>query len=74
MFTSIPSPDAMLQCLMPAFTQPSFRTHVEVFVAWVMCLGKRTEYGVFRTTRVGTPVSRRERHPFDRFYNFFSRS
>jgi hypothetical protein len=39
-----------------------------------MCLCKRTEYGVFRTIRADAPVSRRERHPFDRFYNFFSRS
>ena len=39
-----------------------------------MCLGKRTEYGVFQTIQADTPVSRKERHPFDRFYNFFSRS
>jgi hypothetical protein len=37
-------------------------------------LGKRTEYGVFQTIQADTPVSRKERHPFDRFYNFFSRS
>ena len=74
MFTSIPSLDAVLQCVLPVFTQPSFRTHIEVFVGWVMCLGKRTEYGVFQTIQADTPVSRKERHPFDRFYNFFSRS
>jgi len=74
MFTSIPSLDPILQCLLPAFTQPSFQTHVEVLLGWVMCLGKRTEYGVFQTIQADTPVSRRQRHPFDRFYNFFSRS
>ena len=74
MFTSIPSLDSVLQCLLPAFTQPSFQTHVEVLLGWVMCLGKRTEYGVFQTIQADTPVSRKERHPFDRFYNFFSRS
>jgi len=37
-------------------------------------LGRRTEYGVFRTIQADTPVSRKERHPFDCFYNFFSRS
>ena len=74
MFTSITSLDSILQCLLPVFTQPSFQTHIEVLVGWVMCLCKRTEYGVFRTTRADAPVSRRERHPFDRFYNFFSRS
>jgi hypothetical protein len=39
-----------------------------------MCLSKRTEYGVFRTIQADTPLSRKEQHPFDRFYNFFSRS
>jgi hypothetical protein len=74
MFMSIPSLDSVLQCLLPAFTQPSFQTHVQVFLGWVMCLGKRTEYSVFETVRAGTPISRKQRHPFDRFYNFFSRS
>jgi hypothetical protein len=72
MFTSIPSLDSVLQCLLPAFTQPSFQTHIEVLLGWVMCLSKRTEYGVFQTIQADTPVSRKERHPFDRFYNFFS--
>jgi hypothetical protein len=74
MFTSIPSLDPILQCLLPAFTQPSFQTHIEVLLGWVMCLGKRTEYGVFQTIQADTPLSRKERHPFDCFYNFFSRS
>jgi hypothetical protein len=74
MFTSIPSLDPILQCLLPAFTQPSFQTHIEVFLGWVMCLSKRTEYAVFQTVRADTPISRKQRHPFDRFYNFFSRS
>jgi hypothetical protein len=74
MFTSIPSLDPVLQCLLPAFTQPSFQTHIEVLLGWVMCLSKRTEYKVFQTIQADTPVSRKERHPFDRFYNFFSRS
>jgi hypothetical protein len=74
MFTSIPSLDPLLQCLLPAFTGPSFQTHIEVLLGWIMCLGKRSEYGVFQTIQADTPVSRQERHPFDRFYNFFSRS
>jgi hypothetical protein len=74
MFTSIPSLDSVLQCLLPVFTQPTFQTHIKVFLGWVMCLGKRTEYGVFQTIQADAPVSRKERHPFDRFYNFFSRS
>ena len=74
MFTVIPTLEAILQCLSFAFTQPSFQTHVEVFLGWIMCLGKRTEYGVFQTVQADTLLSRKERHPFDRFYNFFSRS
>jgi hypothetical protein len=74
MFTSIPSLDSVLQCLLPVFTQPSFQTHVDVLIGWVMCLSKRTEYGVFQTIQADTPISRKERHPFDRFYNFFNRS
>jgi hypothetical protein len=74
MFTIIESLEPILQCLSPAFTQPSFQTHLQVFLGWVMCLGKRTEFGVFRTIQADTPVSRNERHPFDRFYNFFGRS
>ena len=74
MFASISSLDTVLQCLLPVFTQPSFQTHIEVLLGWVMCLGKRTEYGVFQTIQADTPVSRKQRHPFDRFYNFFSRS
>lgn len=74
MFTIIPSLAPILQCLLPVFTQPSFQTHIEVLLGWIMCLGKRTEYGVFQTIQADTPVSRKKRHPVDRFYNFFSRS
>jgi hypothetical protein len=74
MFTSIPSLGSVLQCVLPVFTQPSFQTHIEVLLGWVMCLSKRTEYGVFQTIQANTPISRKQRHPFDRFYNFFSRS
>jgi hypothetical protein len=74
MFTSIASLDTVSQCLLPAFTQPSFQTQIEVLLGWVMCLGKRTEYGVFQAIQADTLFSRKERHPFDRFYNFFSRS
>ncbi len=74
MFMSIPSLDPILQCLLPTFTQPSFQTHIRIFLGWVMCLSKRTEYGVFQTIQADTPISRKQRHPFDRFYNFFSRS
>jgi hypothetical protein len=74
MFTMIESFESIVQALSPVLTQPSFRTHLEVLLGWIMCLGKRTEYGVFQTIEAETPISRKQRHPFDRFYNFFSRS
>ena len=73
MWSVIPSIDRLLQGLMVAFTQPSFVTHQEIFLGWLMCFGRRTEFRVFEASG-GDPVDRRARHPFDRFYNFFSRS
>ena len=73
MWSVVPSLDVVLQGLFLAFTQPSLETHREIFVGWLMCLGNRTEFRVFESIGGGR-VSRLERHPFDRFYNFFSRS
>jgi hypothetical protein len=39
-----------------------------------MCLSRRTEFSVFQTILADTPINRKKRHPFDRYYNFFSRS
>lgn len=74
MWQMIPSLAVLLQDLAPAFTEPSFRTHLDVFVGWLMCLGRHTEYRVFEAIDASRVASRAERHPFDRFYNFFSRS
>lgn len=73
MWSVIPSLEVILQGLLMAFTQPTAITFMEVFVGWAMCLGRRTEFRVFEAIH-GERVSRRKRHPFDRFYNFFSRS
>jgi hypothetical protein len=74
MFPLIPSVESILQDLLPAFTAPSFQTHLHIFLGWMMCLGRRTEYGVFQTIQGDDPAPGNERHPFDRFYNFFNRS
>lgn len=74
MWQSIPSLDAIFQGLDDVFTEPSLRTHVEIVLGWLMCPGKRTEYKVFETIHADEPVARDQRHPFDRYYNFFSRS
>lgn len=73
MWSFIPSLDIVLQGLSIVFTQPSFATQREIFLGWLMCLGRRTEFRVFEAI-VGRRVSHKRRHPFDRFYNFFSRS
>jgi hypothetical protein len=65
--------DLLLQGLSVVFTRPSAVTFRQVLVAWVMCLGRRTEFRVFEALE-GELVCRKSRHPFDRFYNFFSRS
>ena len=74
MWSIIPSLDALLHALAVAFTEPSFQTHRDLFLGWIMCIGKRTEYRVFQTIHASSVVTRVEHHPFDRFYNFFSRS
>lgn len=73
MWSLIPSMTSLFQALMPAFTSPSFVTHAQIFLGWVMCLGRHTEFQTFEAID-GNRVDRHQRHPFDRFYNFFSRS
>ena len=74
MWSVIPSLEVFLQGLSLAFTSPSFETQCQIFLGWVLCLGRRTEYRVFETIFADEPVRRNKRHPFDRFYNFFNRS
>jgi hypothetical protein len=74
MWQIIPSLAALVQDLAPAFTEPTCRTQVEVLLGWLMCLGRHTEYRVFEAIDASRVASRAQRHPFDRFYNFFSRS
>src|SRR5262249_52388631 len=69
----IPSLDPLLQAVV-VFSEPSFQSHRDILLGWIMCIGQRTEYRVFQTIQASSVVSRVERHPFDRFYNFFSRS
>lgn len=74
MWCLIPSLEVVVQGLSGAFTSPSFQSQCEILLGWVVCLGRRTEFRVFETIFSEQPVSRKKRHPFDRFYNFFSRS
>jgi hypothetical protein len=74
MWTMIPTLNVLVQELAVVFTLPSFQTQYQLMLGWYMCLGARTEYRVFETLQADQEVSRAQRHPFDRFYNFFSRS
>jgi DDE superfamily endonuclease len=74
MWHMIPSLQPLVQALAPAFTQPSFATHCQLLLGWVMCLGNHTTWRVSQTIHADDPASAAERHPFDRYYNFFSRS
>ena len=74
MWEMISSLDVVVQGCAPVFTEPSFITFRQVLIGWIMCLGTRTEFRVFQTIQAQDEISRQERHPFDRFYNFFSRA
>ncbi len=73
MWSLIPSLTNLFQALTPIFTMPTFLTHSQIFLGWVMCLGRHTESQIFEAF-LGHRTNRHRRHPFDRFYNFFSRS
>lgn len=74
MWAIIPSLEPLVQSLALAFTLPSFASHAHILLGWLMCLGSHTEYRVFQTAQADTPTPKTQRHPFDRFYNFFSRA
>lgn len=74
MWDMVSSLDVVVQGCAVAFTEPSMATFRQVLLGWIMCLGTRTEYRVFQTIKADDEISRQERHPFDRFYNFFSRA
>jgi hypothetical protein len=74
MWSMIPSLQVTVDCLAPAFTQPSFASNCSLLLAWVMSLGKRT---LFRVAENGQPQQlpdHTQRHDFDTTYNFFERS
>jgi hypothetical protein len=74
MWHMIPSLEAVVQALAPAFTQPSFCTHCQLLLAWLLCPGSHTLYRVGQTLQADDPHTGAGRHPFDSCYNFFSRS
>lgn len=74
MWHMIPSLEPIVQALAPAFTLPPFTSHCQLLLGWLMCLGTHTTYRVSQTIHADEPCPAAQRHAFDRYYNFFSRS
>jgi hypothetical protein len=74
MWTMIPSLQAVVQVLAPAFTDPAFATHCQLLLGWLLCPGNHTLYRVGQTLGAHEAFCRAERPGLDRYYNFFERS
>ena len=74
MWIMIPSLQTLVHELQCCFTDPSFIAHCQILLGWVMCSGPHSLYHVAQTIHADSEVSRAQRHPFDRCYNFFSRA
>ena len=70
----IPSLDAVVQVLAPAFSQPSFATHCQLLLGWILCLGRHRLCRVADCTQPQTLRDHSCRHGLDSTYNFFERS
>jgi DDE superfamily endonuclease len=66
--------EPLVEELRPAFTLPSFRTACDFFLAWALCLGKRTLRRVAQTAHPDVVPDHSRRHGLDVYYNFFERS
>ena len=74
MWVMIPSLQGCVDCLAGTFTQPSFATHCQLLLAWLMCLGQHTLFRVAENTQPQQIPDHSRRHRFDAYYNFFERS
>jgi hypothetical protein len=74
MWNMIASLQPYVDCLAPAFTQPSAVTSCQLLLAWVMCLGKHTLRRVGHSCHPEEIPDHSQRHGLDVYYNFFERS
>jgi hypothetical protein len=70
----IPSLQPVVDVLAPAFTQPSFATHCQLMLAWIMCLGPHRLLRVAEHACPQALPDHSQRHGFDTYYNFLERS
>jgi hypothetical protein len=73
-WSMIPSLQAVVEGLSPAFTQPSFVTGCQFLLGWVMCLGQHTLLRAGRAAQPERVPDGSGRHGLDCYYNFFERS
>src|SRR5262245_17567914 len=74
MWAMIPSLEPFVQALAPAFTTASFRTHCQLSLAWLLCLGKHRLGRVADNVQPQHLRDHSQRHGLDTTYNFFERS
>jgi len=74
MWPMIDSLRPLVDGLSPAFTGPSLATCTSFFLAWVMCLHKKTLWRVAENAHPEVLPDHSQRHVLDVFYNFFERS
>jgi hypothetical protein len=74
MWHMIDSLRPLVEGLSPAFTGPSLATCTSLFLAWVMCLHKKTLWRVAANAHPDVLPDHSQRHGLDVFYNFFERS
>ncbi len=74
MWPMIASLEPLVQALAPAFTSPSFRTHCQLLLGWVLCLGNHRLCRVADTAHPEQLRDHSQRHGLDTAYNFFERS
>ena len=74
MWAMIPSLEPIVQALAPAFTHPSFVTHCQLLLGWLMCPGAHTTFRVAQTIGARRQTSGGAPPDCDRYYNFFERS
>ena len=74
MWTLIPSLEALVQALAPAFTDPSFATYGQLLLGWLLCPGNHNLYRAGQAIGAREEFCRAGRHGLDRYYNFFERS
>ena len=74
MTTMLPSLASLVEDLRPVFSHPSFTTHCQFLIAWVLHLGKHTLFRTCGILNLQTQPDLSKRHAYDRYYNFFERS